>query len=253
MCPTGAAHRGGRWTRVAEVRRDCAGDVRLVADVARVDGDLPPVASRLEARAQVGKPVRSLCLDGSVERREEHAALPRHVTPEGGRPGPASGELVEGGDAAGPPRRAIQAMARRVASYTAWPRGKVAVVGRVEPRDLAREVQAALHRRGRLELEPGNGRRFGVAGERHTLIEERLHLQILVVAVEHGRVHRDPPVGHRALQAPFITPRELGPKGPADRRDVDATALEAPRGRNVDERLSRDAWYWTLAFGVQAS
>ena len=151
---TGAAAGRGE----ADVRRQCAGDVRLVADVARVDGYLPPVASRLEAGAQVDKPVRSLCLDGGVERREEYATLPRHVTPQGRRPDPASGELVDGGDAAGPLRRVAQAVARRVARHTAWPYGKVAVVGRVEPRDLAREVQAAPHRRGRLELEPTYGR-----------------------------------------------------------------------------------------------
>ena len=57
-------------------RRRCAGGVRLVADVARVGGYLPPVAWRLEARAQVDKPVRGLCLYGGVERREEYAALP---------------------------------------------------------------------------------------------------------------------------------------------------------------------------------
>ena len=54
----------------------------------------------------------------------------------------------------------------------------------------------------------------------HARTEERLHLQVLVVVVEHRRVHRDPPVGHRALQATFIAPRELGPKGPAGPRAV---------------------------------
>src|SRR4029453_14717859 len=78
----------------ADVRSHCAGDVRLVADVARVDGYLPPVASRLEARAQVDKPVCRLRLDGGVERREEYAALARHVTPKGRRPEPASVDIV---------------------------------------------------------------------------------------------------------------------------------------------------------------
>ena len=48
--------------------------------------------------------------------------------------------LVDSGGAARPLRRVAQAVARRVARYIAWSCGKVAVVGRVEPRDLAREV-----------------------------------------------------------------------------------------------------------------
>ena len=115
---------------------------------------------------------------------------------------------------------------------------------------MARELHAASRRRSRFDFDASDGRQSGVADVDHAGAEECLHLQILVVVVEHGRVHIDPPVGHRALQASFIAPRELGLKGPAGRRrrGVESAALEAPCGRKVDERLRRrlelDARLW---------
>ena len=119
----------------------------LVPQVAHVDRHLPPPVPRLEAGAQVDEPIRTLGLDGVVDRREEHAALPRHVTPHGGRPRPASRELVDSGAAARPFRRVVQSIARRVERRAARPSREVAVVGRVEPRDMARELHAAPRRR----------------------------------------------------------------------------------------------------------
>ena len=80
------------------VRR--AGDVFTVARIAHVDGDFPSTAPRLEPGAEVYEPIRTLSLDGVVDRREEHAALPGHIAPHGSRPGLASRELVDGGTAA---------------------------------------------------------------------------------------------------------------------------------------------------------
>ncbi len=210
-----------------------------VADVADVDGQLPSRASWLEACSQADESISGLCFDGVVERREEHAALPRDIATQADRPALPGCELVDGRAAARPFGSVVEPIACRVARRAAGHQREIAVVGRVEPRDVACQVHAVTCRRIHLDLDAPDRRRSGVADVGHTGLEERLHLQVTVVGVEHRHVRADTTGGHRVFHATLVAPRELRVEARRLRRSrsrVEPATLEAPRGRQVGKR-----------------
>src|SRR4029453_7880827 len=111
---------------------------------------------------------------------------------------------------------------------------------RVEPRKLPDQLQTPSRCRDGFDFQPFNGCRAG-ADEKDTGLDERLHLQVLVVAVERRRVHADAAASHRPLESTLVGPDKLGSicKSGAVGGGIESTALESTRRRQIDERIRR--------------